>query len=394
MSNLANFQSVLSSRGVPITAAVSAYIGNILKTSLSTDRVPIWLNLINNTGMMDEHILLGALSQLDLPYGTVVFPPQSTERMIGLLNNEETRTIKDMASKLKYLVDENSCTVIAPFAHNGHWGMVIVEKGNIWWGDSLNYSPFEGSKRNVVQVMEQIMMEVFPNSTWHIQRNTDRKSSNTYQNFITSRLGYEEQKDAYSCGFYVVSAISTFSESIGDLVVFSYDSYSVNVTNYIRNSAVRAYFRMVEKAFALIEHDARKIRRFCDNDISKIIVMNRMRFVISHSSNHDEKIRYVQPRLRLHHDTALNEFAISVSDPKEFIEGRHEMYEFFNSRRSYTSKKKGTVRNMYTCFRERKGCRATMQARFMEEKNVWLINRRYIHNHGPLSPSPVVVRRG
>jgi len=187
-------------------------------------------------------------------------------------------------------------------------------------------------------------------------------------NYILDVLKYEKQLDGYSCGFYVISAMSHFSYSLGSLTSFS---YLPELTECWRKSAVIAFFDRVKDVYKI------KGRRMTDLD------------VILHIKN--ERIRFLLPKgteaLRFDKDDSIEKFGEWVEDVGGYIDKLKEKSEFFNYRREFMPKNKEfSKRRMYTCFKERKGCKATVVARMYPSKGTWLVTKSGVHSHGAQAP--------
>lgn len=111
-------------------------------------------------------------------------------------------------------------------------------------------------------------------------------------NYLLKEIKYEPQEGGFNCGFYVVSAICHFSESMGFLPPYGFREYSEKVSENIRNSAVTALFKRVEhlhehvSALASNIVDQRKIERlwksqFREVGLSSFILQPKMRFFVN-----------------------------------------------------------------------------------------------------------------
>ncbi len=124
-------------------------------------------------------------------------------------------TVRNIADRMKHLfMVGDDVTLIVPVAHflNGtqsrHWGAVLIKKEHVYWGDSLKCAPFA----NILDTVMKLMKNIFPGKNW----------IRSDKNYIIDFLKYKPQTNAYSCGFYVVSAICHFAESTGCISPFEF----------------------------------------------------------------------------------------------------------------------------------------------------------------------------
>jgi len=148
--------------GVDVDDAVKAYVSKIKEGGSS--RNSDWLRLIKTQCMMDDHILMGALSEMDFPLGTVVVPPNTAHKVLAAAEGEaDEDAIQGLTNRLKPLFTlSHETKVLIPLADERHWGMIVVSEGRIYWGDSLGWNPFG----NVIGVVYKIVKRIVPEFDW------------------------------------------------------------------------------------------------------------------------------------------------------------------------------------------------------------------------------------
>lgn len=122
-------------------------------------------------------------------------------------------------------------TVLVPINYRSHWGLLLArpmcgKEGEICWGDSLRMGPPEG----LVNFFHKVVENAWANYTWN----------KVDSDFMLDKLGFMPQQDEYSCGFYVLAAMSTFANDIGSLPAKRYEKYDAKTTLEYRNSCVRS----------------------------------------------------------------------------------------------------------------------------------------------------------
>lgn len=381
---------ILHECGVETSSVIDEYVRKIVDFSRNTDLVPNWILQGKSGKMMDDHLLLGGLSEMDFPLGTVVPHPNTNEKILALskMTGNTSQNISELVERFRWVMSRGSSSkVVIPLADNRHWAIVVVENEKIWWGDSLNQEPFGTSTRNVLTVVQEMMKKMFPSDSWDIQKIV-QNGSEKYENYMTDVLGLQCQRDGYSCGFYVMATIARFAYSIGELPGYQYNTYSSEITELYREACMRGYMKRVEETKV-----ARNGRRFSDLDVMVYISQNRLRFFRTYQVTGDEEAekREVNCRnQRVANDESVKEFGVKASDLDEYVELLKDNKEFYNYRREYKMRNKEfTRRLMYTCFRERSGCKATLIARWYPNEDVWRLTKRGVHNHEPSIPKPI-----
>lgn len=275
-----DFRALISSFGIEITETVSAYIEHTLRSGRQLDLVPNWFHQMYEGKMMDDHLLLGALSAMDLPLSTVVPTPLTNEKILGLMQNFDNAIAKEVISKIKPLMIDTEGQLIIPVAHDQHWATIIVKDKKIWWGDSLNTQPFQGVQINIVNAVKYLMEMMFKHHVFHIQYHVN--SSSRVVNYITDVCKYSTQDDGYSCGFYVATIIGKFCKSIGNLPLFDNvplkSETKVNsgkISENIRKACIINYFNMIKECGETMGRRKTKV-----NDLDVTLYINkRMRYI-------------------------------------------------------------------------------------------------------------------
>lgn len=119
------------------------------------------------------------------------------------------------------------------------------------------------------------------------------------ENVMIKELGYEKQKNGYSCGFYVISTLaSLLVVDLGCLSGYGYKpKYDRSVTELIRRSSIKAFFKRVEEAYQTYEmkmpigtksQQNRYLQRFSDMEVTLYIQLHKYGYV---PQNDVEKIK-------------------------------------------------------------------------------------------------------
>ena len=327
------------------------------------------------------NMIYGAISEMKFPLGTSVCNAVTADKLMKIANETKESIkiqsqIEEIVIRVKALCPEGkSPTLLLPCSDKSHCGLVIASDGKVSWGDSLGYKPF-GSRSKIVDIVHKIMSRCFRSSDWVIQMNSD----DVYKNYMIDVLGYVPQKDTYSCGMYVISTLCHFAESVGEIHAYPYKVYDQEVTEMYRLSAVRAYIKSANEV-------AVSNPRLSPVDVH-VHIMERIKF---YPSNYpaDKK------RIVVYRDKSIKKYGVVVENIDEYISmlRRHNL-EYFNRRRGYNPAMKDfNNRIMYTCFRERKGCKATLTARYYPLEKKYRITKSHVHSHGLEKPEPVIQRK-
>lgn len=373
--------SRLSSLGVQETEAIKMYVSKVCESSS-------WMRRQTVAGsMMDHNIILGAISQMEFETNTVVTTPNEAVKIMSTASKNTPVADEDVqqhTDRLKVLFTcPSDAVLIVPVTYSKHWGVVIASTrtGEIWWGDSLGFSPF----LRVVEVVHKIMQKI-SHRVYTVQSG----------NFILDRLKYEKQEDGYSCGFYVVSAISHFADNIGNLPAFGYIKYSSDLSEKIRQSAVFALFLQVEQLYThLIERseqldceaDRTRLWRqnFSECGLSLFICEHKLRFFIP-------TLPDTRRLLRLTKGDGLMSHGVIVENLDDFLEEQKSNLEFFQKHKAReirpTAAKPYTKTVRYMCYRWRakEPCKVVLTAYFNSAQNVWRVSKKNIHNHVESKP--------
>ena len=140
--------------GAVLTDTAKAYVTRIHTSGAS------WLDTTAKASMIEQHILLGALSEMDFPFGTIVVPPGTADQMRSVATWNPTqydRIVRETAKRCcQVLYGQIDCTVLVPMVHNGHFGLLIAKDYKIYWSDSLGWEPFRGEEKPVLEVLKDI----------------------------------------------------------------------------------------------------------------------------------------------------------------------------------------------------------------------------------------------
>lgn len=92
-------------------------------------------------------------------------------------------------------------------------------------------------------------------------------------------------------------------------------------------------------------------------------------------------------------EDGISTFGVPTNNPSKYVEDIQKNKEYFSSRKQVSvNYKEFTVRKLYSCFRFRAKCRATLTGRYYPKENIWRMTKSKVHNHGPMAPNPVVKR--
>lgn len=401
--------SDLQKLGVLVDEDIEAYVTNIVSTTAScsthASSSSSWMHYIREGRFMNESILLGGISEIDFPFGTIISHPNTNERILGIANNPKVDLklrAADVSKRFSRLTSRGSqSTILVPMAHDLHWGMVIVEDQKIFWGDSLGSAPFGTASRTVLDVMKAICECLFPSEKWVIQL----KKNVDYCNYMLDVLQFEKQRDAYSCGFYILSVICGFSDSVGGLPAFPYSKYDKDVTELYRAAAVRGYFKRVKEVYsakkkiANEEPDRTRKVRVSEIDVMMVISQGRMRFFkdpgpSSGLTREKEAIDAIERLTKVTAEDGINSFGIRTNHPATYVQELQKNMEYFSARKEVAVKNKEfSIRKLYSCFKFRSNCKATLTARYYPKEKIWRMTKSNVHNHGPVAPKPVVKRQ-
>lgn len=392
---------LLNFHGVPVDADVIDYVQRLV-ASEGGGRVGNWLNQTRLGEMMDDHLLLGGLSELDFPLGTVVAHPNTAERILALAyssRRDVSSRIAELATRFSHLLTRAAqSTILIPLCseQSQHWGIVIVQQRTIYWGDSLRSVPFGLQPRNVVEIVKMIMTHLFPGDQWHISRKQDGQMNN----YMVDVLGYDGQRDAFSCGFYVLATLCSFAASLGNICPFAYKPYDRQVSECYRRSCIRAYMERVRDVYDLKHSAAQAAQvttgrgpgrvRVSDTDVTIYISTERMRFFTAHgpAEGRTERQQLARSRaFRYSPDDALKTFGVPCRAVADALSRLAEQMEFFHKRKRVdVNGKEYSKREVYACFKFREGCKVTATARYYPAERLWRVSKVGAHNHGRVAP--------
>ena len=129
-------------------------------------------------------------------------------------------------------------TITIPINLDSHWGMCFVVpepecgRARIHLGDSLGWKSLTG----VLDLLRAFLALLYRKAKFRIEE----------KNHMSSVLGFENQLDGHSCGFYVVSACSTFTlRPASGAKLPMYSIYSKNVTEGYRQFCFDAFIDFI-----------------------------------------------------------------------------------------------------------------------------------------------------
>jgi len=393
---------------------IRQYVEKIFKNSDSArsanDLVPNWLLQVRNDHMMDDHILLGALSQMDFPLGTVVVPPSTSVKFISAATQAD-KTLRE--NILSGLVDRISpllrCsdtrTVLIPMAHERHWCLVVssndsslpgFSSARIYWADSLGQQSPQGFG-DMLSVVK-FVLDAITGSTWQIMNS----------NYMTDVLHYKTQVDVNSCGYYVISTISHFALTVGGMTTFTYIEdkkyleendisfmdYAKKLTADLRRDAVLAFFKCVVATYETQARNVAPNRRLRVSDLDVIhLITLKIRFPLPRDTTDggrnnlrfDSDISYI---------LAFGEQVVSV---EAFQAAFAVKGEYFQNHAKYEYRRGPFVKRVeLKCFRrlaneDRAACKVKANLRLLrnttpEAPETWVSVRQGCHNHGKVVP--------
>ena len=134
---------------------------------------------------------------------------------------------------------------IFPWLHQGHYGFVLADyvSGTIESGDSLDSGP----PPCFIDAVYCFLLLAKPSVSWRAGSLTtlmnQRKSPRS--NTMLVNLGYEKQKDGFSCGFYIMSAIRDICAPTSFPSVSNYERYSAGKAIGWRKLALQMYIQQL-----------------------------------------------------------------------------------------------------------------------------------------------------
>lgn len=223
------------------------------------------------------------IAQLTLPLNICVIR-EGLGQLLGNYKPAETKTLSTENSGIsRYLhsyfgaANRSHITLFSPICSIGHWGMVVIradmdthngrrvpKRGTIYFGDSLNYSPFRAgsSDLNCLHLMQNSLSSCYPGSSWAI--------CNANYTLHPTFIGFKRQRDSFSCGFYLVAAIATFATCRGILPHEDYRQYSSpKTTEKYRWACCISAFEGVQKAMSEQSTTVRGIKKLTRNRLER-----------------------------------------------------------------------------------------------------------------------------
>lgn len=379
----------LRSVGVTETPALRNYVGKFLRNKdLESD----WLLHTREGEWCDEHLMMGALSEMTFQFGTLIATPvlvQLVKRAINATTVDQRRNIiGSIRGKIeKHFADQENACFIVPITVQNHWGVIVArvrgKKGNVAWGDGLNwkrlFTPYIETVHDVMSGLER-----FRSYDW------------TYapDNLMTKECGFEKQKDNMSCGFYVIATVaSLLAVDIGCISGYGYKpNYDKSISELIRRSCVKAFFKRVEEAYQAYAKQMpegteyagyRYLERFSDWEVTRYIQLQKYGYV---PQNDDAEIK--KRHVKWNAPDIAN--GMTIEDPEKFLEElRNEGEVFKYPRRTTKKQEKGskvTIRYRCMCYRNEYQCKAAIAIyRIDDGSTVQFKAKKFqTHNH-PIS---------
>lgn len=349
--------------GVPETDGVHAYLQKVLRDGNLESG---WLIHTKEGRWCDEHLMMGAMSELEFRFGTLVATPNVVQlvKQATIARNPDRKqgfieSIKDRIEK--HFTDQENACFIVPITVENHWGVIIarVREGNgiVSWGDGLNwkqtFSPYIATVYDVMSSMAR-----FKKYDW----------SCSSENLMTKKIGFENQDDDYSCGFYVISTVTNLlAINTGCISGYGYKpKYDASITEQLRRTCVKAFFKRVEEAYVVyLQHvpdgtakeKQRYVKRFGDYDVQRYIQVHKYGYVAQSS------IEEIMQRHVTWNSASIDE-CISIEDPEKYLEELRSEGEVFKYPRTTTKMdtkgSKVTIRYRCLCYRRENPCKATL----------------------------------
>ncbi len=115
---------------------------------------------------------------------------------------------------------------------------------------------------------------------------------------------YSPQLDAFSCGFYVVCLVLSYSVRFGDFPPFSYrDANTVlkqfEISEIYRTAAVKSYFNRVDEVYRT------RGDRMTEGDVTRSIILTRLGIVPN--SEHDADVAVSLGDSSIDEDSEVNQ---------------------------------------------------------------------------------------
>lgn len=211
------FISDLCNLGDYIDDNIETYVMNVVATQ-GGSWVSIWIQQIRPREMMDDHILMGVLSEMDFLLGTVICHPNTAQKICELSFNAAAdigQNTEEISARFRHFLTKGSnSTILVPLCSSTlvQWGMLIVQGKDVVWADTLAFQSFGGRRMNVLEIVKLLMQNSFPNDSWIVKF----EFNEGYENFMLDQIGYEKQKKCFSCGFNVMVCLCTLAATLGN----------------------------------------------------------------------------------------------------------------------------------------------------------------------------------
>ena len=306
---VANVETRLVRIGVSITPGISIYLSKILRSGIDQS----WLKYARQGQFIDDHIMVGALSEMTWKVGTLIATPDVTAHIHAAANlrdaDRRSTKINEISNMIRRnFMSSNDITFLVPISLSSHWGICIARvcsgRGTVAWGDGKNWKTIFAP---VLSAVTDVMRATFPRIQW----------SKSSHNYMFHNLNYHFQEDNYSCGLYVISTAATFASNTRSIPAYGYShGCDSMVTEYIRNAAVVAFFKRVTEYYAhrcsTVPQGPRR-GRFTDVDVYRYIYKKKYGYV---GRNDDDQLR---ERSIQWNSTDIASAGVHISNIPQFI---------------------------------------------------------------------------
>ena len=382
--NVADVVRFLYDEGLEPTPIVNA----VVEKEMNGSEAKSWLKLKEFRKFTDDHIMYGALSEMNFPPGTFVAPSFVSEKLkdieraredAGRMQDVDWKELKK--ERVRKMVQSIGPTLAGhaevqycvPVCTDDHWGLCIANyssgKGYVRWGDSLGKKDyFIETARALASVMDNIY--------------SVNDSLVVRSNYMFDVMRFAPQKDQYSCGFYVIATIGSLATNLGCLEGYGFSEKCCPVVGEtLRGQALKSYFARVIEAFDIFKSENEGLSstvlstRFTEFHVYRHINSNRLRHV------------FQQKMLEPLATTPSTCDGVQVGNPLAYITELNiggACFRMDNKEVQAGTRNSNFVVKVtsYSCHRDDGACPAKISFNFMKDGRIFAL-RSALHSHAP-----------
>lgn len=124
----------------------------------------------------ERNNFLGGLSEIYFPFGTIISPPNTNERILRIGTNGKAylNVWATYISKLFARLTSRRAhsKMLVSMALKLHWGIAILEYQKQFGSESITSKTFGTRSQNVLEVKKYVCANLFPKDQWVIPRKT------------------------------------------------------------------------------------------------------------------------------------------------------------------------------------------------------------------------------